>query len=84
MMILIIRERNTMENIWTEINNEVPKYMETICRKYDMKCEKVGDLSTMMYNNKCCLVIEIDRFYADFFASIKAKIGCMHINAVII
>lgn len=53
-----------MSDIFTRMNDEVPKYMETICKKYKMKCQKISDLETAMYNEKSCLLIVIDRFDA--------------------
>ena len=52
-----------MSDILEQINDEVPKYMERICQKYDMKCQKLTKWETAMYNKKCCLDILVDRKY---------------------
>lgn len=52
-----------MSDILERINDEVPKYMERICQKYDMKCQKLTEWETAMYNKKCCLDILVDYDY---------------------
>lgn len=54
-----------MNNIWTEINEEVPYYMRKVCEKYNMKCEKLTSLESVLFNKKCCLIIQINRFETD-------------------
>lgn len=54
-----------MNNIWTEINEEIPYYMRKVCEKYNMKCEKLTSLESVLFNKKCCLIIQIDRFEID-------------------
>ena len=53
-----------MGDIYSEMNDLVPQYMEKLCTKYKMKCQRISDLETAMYNEKCCLVIGVDRFDA--------------------
>jgi len=52
-----------MENVWTNINNNIPIYMSEVCKKYNMTCEKLTDLDTVMYNDKCCLLFQVGKFY---------------------
>jgi len=51
-----------MENVWTKINNDIPIYMSEVCKKYNMTCEKLTDLDTVMYNDKCCLIFQVGKF----------------------
>ena len=51
-----------MEDIWTRINNDVPMYMESICREYKLLCIKISPLKTALICKKYALIIEIDRF----------------------
>lgn len=54
-----------MDNIWTKINEDVPRYMDLICKKYNMQCVKINPLSTLLFNNNCCFIIQIGRFEID-------------------
>lgn len=55
-----------MNSVWTEINTHVNEYMFNLIQSYKMKCETIGELSTLLYNNDCCLLISIDRFNINF------------------
>lgn len=54
-----------MKDLWATINEGVSSYMGAVCKKYDLKCEKVSNYSTILYNTKCCLIIQIGKFHAD-------------------
>lgn len=51
-----------MNDLWQKINEEVPKYMKKACQKYGLKCEIVTDNECILYNDKSCLLIQLDRF----------------------
>lgn len=53
-----------MENIWTKINNDIPLYMEDICKNYKLFCIKISPLKTALIGKRFALIIAIDRFYA--------------------
>ncbi len=55
-----------MDSIWTMINDEMGKYMEKVIKKYNMNCVKLNKLSSILYNDYCYLIINIDRFGVDF------------------
>lgn len=54
-----------MENTWTKINDDVPFYMEDICRNHNLVCVKISDLQTALVGKDFAIVIGIDRFYAE-------------------
>lgn len=53
-----------MENIWTKINDDVPLYMENVCKKYKLVCIKISPLKTALVGKKFTLIIAIGRFDA--------------------
>lgn len=61
-----------MENIWTKINDDIPLYMENICKKYKLVCTKISPLKTALVGKKFALIIAIDRF--------DATVSYLHMN----
>lgn len=53
-----------MENIWVKINDDVPLYMENVCKKYKLVCTKISTLKTALVGEKFALIIAINRFDA--------------------
>jgi len=53
-----------MENIWSKINDDIPLYMENICKKYKLVCVKISPIKTALVGKDFALIIAIDRFYA--------------------
>ena len=62
-----------MNDIWKDIGAEIPYYMKKICEKYNMRCEKLSDYDTVIYNNNCCLIIQIGRFDIGLLYVFKEK-----------
>ncbi len=56
-----------MENLWTNINDDVPKYMEDLCKEYHLKCVKVSPIKTAMFGEKFAIIIAIDRFDIEIY-----------------
>lgn len=54
-----------MESIWTKINDNIPQYMDNICKKYKMKTVKISRLKTAIIGRDFALVLFIDRFDVD-------------------
>ena len=56
-----------MDNLWTNINDNVPRYMNEICKKYNLECVKVSSLKTGMIGNNFAIMIAIDRFDIEIY-----------------
>ena len=54
-----------MKDLWENINEAVPNYMRAVCKKYDLKCEKISNYYTVLYNTKCCWIIQIGKLYTN-------------------
>lgn len=49
-------------DIWSDITvNEIPQYMGDLAKKYNMHFKLIIDIEMAMFNEKCCLIIGIDR-----------------------
>lgn len=49
-------------DMWSEITvNEIPQYMGDLAKKYNMHFKLIFDIEMAMFNEKCCLIIGIDR-----------------------
>ena len=49
-------------DIWSDITvNEIPQYMGALAKKYNMHFKLIFDIEMAMFNEKCCLIIGIDR-----------------------
>ena len=53
-----------MKNIWTEINDDIPRYVQNICKKFELVCIKISPLRTALIGKKFALIITVDRFDA--------------------
>ena len=53
-----------MEDLWTKINNDVPRYMKKICEKYEIICVKLSPIKTALIGDGYALIISFDRFEA--------------------
>lgn len=52
----------TAPDMWSDITvNEIPKYLVELAEKYNMHFKLVYDIEMAMFNEKCCLIIGIDR-----------------------
>lgn len=54
-----------MENMWTKINDDIPKYLKDIASQYNMKFVKVSSLKTALVGKDFIILIFIDRFSAN-------------------
>ena len=71
------KEEEQLNTVWTRINEDVPEYMKKVCEKYGMVCEKISPLETILYNRKCCLIIQIDKLHITILC-VKDINGKMH------
>lgn len=75
------KEEEQLNTVWTRINEDVPEYMKKVCEKYGMVCEKISPLETILYNRKCCLIIQIDKLHivnslvTDIFTPLLSLLG---------
>lgn len=53
-----------MEDIWENINSDMPKHMNKICEKYNLKFVKLSSISTAMIGDDFAIIIGLDRFDA--------------------
>ena len=51
-----------MDNLWTNINDNIPMYMNKICKEYNLVCVKISPLKTAMIGDEFAIMIAIDRF----------------------
>jgi len=56
-----------MDNLWTNINDDIPMYMRELCKEHNLKCVKVSPIKTAMVGNKFALIIVIDRFDIEIY-----------------
>lgn len=54
-----------MDNLWTELNNEIPKYFSELAKKYSLTFIQISNLKTALVCKKYALIISIDRFSAN-------------------
>ena len=45
-----------MDNLWTNINDNIPMYMSKICKEYNLVCVKISPLKTAMIGTLLFLV----------------------------
>lgn len=53
-----------MNNIWIELNNEIPKYAKEISKKYNLKIMGINDLKTALIGFDFIILLSIDKFSA--------------------
>ena len=53
-----------MGDIWENINNDMPKHMNKIYEKYNLKFVKLSPISTAMVGDDFAIIIGLDRFDA--------------------
>ena len=56
-----------MGNLWTNINDNIPKYMNEICKKYNLECVKISPLKTGIVGDGFAIMIAIDRFDIEIY-----------------
>ena len=56
-----------MDNLWTRINDEIPKYMTKLCQTNNLKCVKVSELKTALVGAGFAILIAIDRFDIELY-----------------
>lgn len=56
-----------MDNLWTNINDDIPMYMRELCKEHNLRCVKVSAIKTAMIGNKFALIITIDRFDIEIY-----------------
>ena len=65
----------TVDNLWTNINDNIPMYMNEICKEHKLECVKISPLKTAMVGEGVAIMIAIDRFDIEiyFFGSFLHK-----------
>ena len=56
-----------MDNLWKNINDNIPMYMNKICKEYNLVCVKVSPLKTAMIGDGFAIMIAIDRFDIEIY-----------------
>ena len=56
-----------MDNLWTNINDNIPMYMNKICNEYNLVCVKISPLKTAMIGDGFAIMIAIDRFDIEIY-----------------
>lgn len=56
-----------MDNLWTNINDHIPMYMNKICKEYNLVCVKISPLNTAMIGDEFAIMIAIDRFDIEIY-----------------
>ncbi len=56
-----------MDNLWANINDDVPMYMSELCKKHNLKCVKVSTIKTALVGDKFAIIIAIDRFDIEIY-----------------
>ena len=56
-----------MDNLWTNINDNIPMYMNKICNEYNLVCVKISPLKTAMIGDEFAIMIAIDRFDIEIY-----------------
>lgn len=56
-----------MNNLWMNINDHIPMYMNEICREYNLECVKISSLKTALIGDEFALIIAIDRFDIEIY-----------------
>lgn len=54
-----------MENLWKELNKQIPNYFNNIIDEFMMKVLVLSDIETALVGENYALIISIDRFYVD-------------------
>ena len=56
-----------MDNLWTNINDNIPMYMNEICKEHNLVCVKISPLKTAMIGDGFAIMIAIDRFDIEIY-----------------
>ena len=56
-----------MDNLWTNINDNIPMYMNEICKEHKLECVKISPLKTAMVGEGFAIMIAIDRFDIEIY-----------------
>lgn len=56
-----------MENLWTNINDDIPVYMKEVCKEHNLKCVKISSLKTAMVGDGFAIMIAVDRFDIEIY-----------------
>ena len=52
-----------MKNVWTEVNDAIPKYLSEVAQMYSLKFVKISSIETALVSKHFALTIFIDKFY---------------------
>ena len=69
-----------MENLWTNINDDIPMYMKEVCKEHNLKCVKISSLKTAMVGNGFAIMIAIDRFDIEIYYLHKKGKDIVNLN----
>jgi hypothetical protein len=56
-----------VDNLWENINDDVPMYMLELCKEHNLKCVKISSIKTAMVGDKFAIIIAIDRFDIEIY-----------------
>ena len=62
-----LSRRKNVDNLWTNINDNIPMYMNEICKEHKLECVKVSPLKTAMIGDEFAIMIAIDRFDIEIY-----------------
>lgn len=54
-----------IENIWTQLNKEIPSYFKTIISDFQLRVIEITEIETALVSDKYAIIISIDRFAAE-------------------
>ena len=54
-----------MSDLWEELNNSVPSYLETLIINHQLQVVKLNSIKTALVSKEYALIISMDRFYVD-------------------
>lgn len=54
-----------MNDIWTELNKQVPVYLNEVIMKYSLKVVSLGFVRTALVNTQYAIIISLERFSVD-------------------
>ena len=54
-----------MNDIWTELNKQIPVYLNEVITKYSLKVVSLGLVRTALVNTQYAIIISLDRFSVD-------------------
>lgn len=54
-----------MNNLWADLNKDIPKYFHHLAEKFSIQFVKISNLKTALISERYAIVVAIDRFDVD-------------------